>query len=302
MIALAGVMVLGPRLGKYTRDGRPRPMPGHNLAFVILGTFILAFGWFGMNAGSTLAGADGRIAIIAVNTVLSSAAASLAAYLVMMFKFGKPDPSMLCNGLLAGLVAIAAPCAFVSAMGAVLIGAAAGVIVVFSVLFIEGRLKIDDPVGAISIHGVTGAWGVLSVGLLANGSYGAGWGGVHKLVKAGVVKVVLNDGSASHVADYNQLTAAGWSDMGVTGVFGRLFSSDPNVVGDWSQFGAQLVGALTCFLFVGAFAYVWFKVSNLIIPIRSMREHEIGGLDLPEMGAECYPDYQLVDKSSQRAD
>ncbi len=299
MIALAGAAVLGPRLGKYSRDGRPRPMPGHNLVYVGLGTFILAFGWFGFNSGSSLAGTDNHIAIIAVNTMLSSAAGGVAAYVTMMIKFGKPDPSILCNGILGGLVAITAPCAFVSSSGAFVIGMVAGVMVVYSVLFVEGKLKLDDPVGAISVHGVNGAWGVLSVGLLANGNYGAGWGGVHKLVKDGVVKVVLNDGVQS-VADYNKLTGLGWSDMGVTGAFGRLFSRDPNVVNDWSQLGAQCIGALTCFVFVGAFAYAWFKISNRIIPIRSKREHEMGGLDLPEMGAECYPDYQLNDKGSPR--
>jgi ammonium transporter, Amt family len=299
MIALAGAAVLGPRLGKYSRDGRPRPMPGHNIVYVVLGTFILTFGWFGFNCGSSLTGVDNHIAIIAVNTMLASAAGGFAAYLTMMFKFGKPDPSILCNGVLGGLVAITAPCAFVSSLGAVIIGAVAGIIVVFSVLFVEGKLKLDDPVGAISVHGINGAWGALSVGLLANGTYGAGWGGVHRLVKDGVVKVVLNDGARS-VADYNALTGAGWSDMGVTGAFGKLFSNDPNLVNDWRQFGAQCIGILTCFVFVGIFAYAWFKFSNLIIPIRSKREHEIAGLDLPELGAECYPDYQLNDKSSIR--
>lgn len=301
MIALAGAAVLGPRLGKYSRDGRPRPMPGHNLVYVVLGTLILAFGWFAFNSGSSVAGANNHIAIIAVNTMLASAAGGLAAYLTMMFKFGKPDPSILCNGVLGGLVAITAPCAFVSSLGAFIIGAVAGVIVVFSVLFVEAKLRLDDPVGAISVHGLNGAWGALSVGLLANGTYGAGWGGVHHLVKDGVVKVIFNNGAQS-VADYNMLTSAGWSDMGVTGAFGKLFSNDPNVINDWRQFGAQCIGTLTCFVFVGAFAYTWFKVSNLIIPLRSRREHEIAGLDLPEMGAECYPDYQLNDKSSMRVE
>src|SRR5467141_4187457 len=175
MIALSGAAVLGPRLGKFGPDGKARPIPGHNLVYVMLGTFILAFGWFGFNPGSTLAGTDNRIAIVAVNTMLASASGALFTMLVMIFRTGKPDPSMMCNGMLAGLVAITAPCAFVNSMGAVIIGAVAGVIVVFAVFFIEGKLKIDDPVGAISVHGVNGAWGVLSVGLLANGSYGAGW-------------------------------------------------------------------------------------------------------------------------------
>ncbi len=299
MIALAGAAVLGPRLGKYNRDGRPRPMPGHNLVYVIVGTLILAFAWFGLNSGSTLAGANHRIAIIAVNTMLASAAGTLGAYVVMTVKFGKPDPSMLCNGLLAGLVAIAAPCAFVNPTAAAIIGGVAGGVVVFAVLFMEGSLKIDDPVGAVSVHGVSGAWGALSVGLFANGSYGAGWGGVHKLVKDGVLKVVLNQGAASAV-EYNQLAGSGWSDMGVTGAFGKLFTRDRNVVNDWSQLSAQCVGTLTCLVFVGAFACLWFWISNRLVPLRSRREHEIAGLDLPELGAECYPYYQLTDKGSSR--
>ncbi len=298
MIALAGAIVIGPRLGKFAADGTPKAIPGHNLVYVMLGTFILAFGWFGFNPGSTLAGTDHRIAIVAVNTMLASAGGALASCLVMYFKFGKPDPSMMCNGMLAGLVAITAPCAFVNSMGAVIIGIVAGVIVVFSVFFIEGKLKIDDPVGAISVHGVNGAWGVLSLGLLANGSYGAGWGGVHKLVKGDQIVNILNDGAAS-IAKYNEMTGTGatggWSDVGVSGAFGKLFGA---AINDWSQFGAQCVGTLTCFVFVGVFAYVWFKLSDKVLPLRSKREDELSGLDIPEMGAECYPDYHLTDRSS----
>ncbi len=297
MIAIAGAIVIGARVGKFGPDGKPRPIPGHNIVFVILGTFILAFGWFGFNPGSTLAGTDNHISIVAVNTMLASATGALATYIVMVVKFGKPDPSMLCNGMLAGLVAITAPCAFVNSAGACLIGAVAGVLVVFAVFFVEGTMKLDDPVGAISVHGVNGAWGVLSVGLLSNGSYGAGWNGVHKLLKDGVIKIVINDGPAS-VADYNKLTGDGWVDQGVTGLFGSVFGAAYN---DSSQFVAQVIGTLTCLVFVTAFSFIWFKVSNLIIPIRSKREDEIAGLDLPEMGVECYPDYQLTDKSSPPA-
>ncbi len=297
MIAIAGAAVIGARVGKFGPDGKPRPIPGHNIVFVIVGTFILAFGWFGFNPGSTLAGTDNHISIVAVNTMLASATGALATYLVMMMKFGKPDPSMLCNGMLAGLVAITAPCAFVNSMGACIIGAVAGVLVVFAVFFVEGTMKLDDPVGAISVHGVNGAWGVLSLGLLANGSYGAGWNGVHKLLKDGTIKVIINDGPAS-VADYNKLTGDGWADQGVTGLFGTFFGAGYS---DSSQFVAQVIGTLTCLVFVTTFSFIWFKVSNMIIPIRSKREDEIAGLDLPEMGVECYPDYQLTDKSSPPA-
>jgi Amt family ammonium transporter len=144
----------------------------------LVGTFVLAFGWFGFNSGSTLAGTDLRIAAVAVNTMLAGSTGALAATLWMWFvRTKKPDPSMMANGMLAGLVAITAPCAFVSARDASIIGLISGVLVVESVFFWD-RLKIDDPVGAISVHGVNGAWGCLSLGLFADGTYGDGWNGV----------------------------------------------------------------------------------------------------------------------------
>ena len=164
--ALAGAIVLGPRLGKFDKNGKPIAIPGHHIPMALVGTLILAFGWFGFNPGSTLAGTDLRIAVVATNTMLAGTGGAITAMLFMMWKFGKPDPSMMCNGLLAGLVAITAPCAFVTAPVSMLIGAIAGVLVCVSVFFIEGTLKIDDPVGAISVHGVNGAWGVISLGPL----------------------------------------------------------------------------------------------------------------------------------------
>ena len=183
MAALAGAIVIGPRIGKYAKDGTPQVIPAHNLPMAIAGTFILAFGWFGFNAGSSLAGTDLRIAVAAVNTMLASATGALAAMFYVWMRYGKPDPSMLINGMLAGLVAITAPCAFVSSGGAALIGAVAGVLVVVAALFIERTLKIDDPVGAIAVHGVNGVWGVISLGLLADGTYGDGFNGVPGTVK-----------------------------------------------------------------------------------------------------------------------
>jgi Amt family ammonium transporter len=193
--ALAGAMVLGPRIGKFNKDGTPNAIPGHNIPMAILGCFILAFGWFGFNPGSTLAGTDLRIAVIAVNTMLASASGAIFSMLYMWFKYGKPDPSMSANGLLAGLVAITAPCAFVSSFWAFVIGAVAGVMVCWSVFFFERSMKIDDPVGAISVHGTCGAWGVLSLGLFADGTYGDGFNGVE-----GTVRGLFYGGASQFVA------------------------------------------------------------------------------------------------------
>ncbi len=184
VIALIGAWVVGPRLGKFNKDGSANPIPGHNIPMAVIGTFILAFGWFGFNAGSTLAGTDLRIGVVAVNTMLASATGAMAATLWMwLFRTKKPDPSMMCNGMLAGLVAITAPCAFVNSISACIIGLVSGVLVVEAVFFVEGKLKLDDPVGAISVHGVNGAWGCIALGLFADGSYGDGWNGVSGTVK-----------------------------------------------------------------------------------------------------------------------
>ncbi len=173
--ALAGAIVLGPRIGKFRRDGHVGAIPGHNLPMAMVGTLILAFGWFGFNAGSTLAASDPRIGVIAANTMISSAAGALSSLLYLWFRFNKPDMGMACNGLLGGLVAITAPCAFVTPLAAMLIGAVAGLVVVFAVITLERRFHIDDPVGAIAVHGAGGMWGALALGLFADGSYGEGW-------------------------------------------------------------------------------------------------------------------------------
>ena len=220
----------------------------------LVGTLILAFGWFGFNPGSTLAGTDLRIAVVATNTMLAGTGGALTSMIYMMWRFGKPDPSMMANGMLAGLVAITAPCAFVTAPVAMLIGAIAGVLVCLAVFFIEAR-GIDDPVGAISVHGVNGAWGVLSLGLFADGVYGDGWNGVPGTV---------------------------------TGLF----------YGNASQFVAQCIGTLTCFVFVFVSFYVFFKVLDVIIGNRVSAEVELQGLDLPEMGALAYPEFQMSSGSS----
>jgi len=264
IIALAGALVIGPRIGKFDSQGRPKAMPGHSVPMVVAGTFILAFGWFGFNPGSTLAGTDLRISFVVVNTMLASFTGSLFAMFTMWAKGLKPDSTMMCNGMLAGLVAITAPCAFVNPVGAVIIGAVAGVLVVLSVFFFEAR-GIDDPVGAISVHGANGLWGVLSVGIFATGEYGAGWNGV---VRDGMVKLYGSDG-----------------------VRGLLY-------GDFSQFFMQAIDCVVVAGFGFVMAYVWFKVSDLITPIRVSKEVEIEGLDGPEMGVLGYPDFQLHPSAS----
>jgi ammonium transporter, Amt family len=247
---LAGAIVLGPRLGKYKSDGTPVAIPGHHIPMAVVGCFILAFGWFGFNTGSTLAGGDLRIGVIATNTMLAGGAAAFSSMLYVWLKYGKPDISMTANGMLAGLVAITAPCAFVNSVSAVIIGLVAGVLVCVSVIFFERVAKVDDPVGAISVHGVNGAWGVLALGLFADGTYGDG----------------LN---------------------GVTGTVKGLF------YGDASQFAAQVVGTLTNIVFVFILMYAFFKVVDLIVPMRVSAELEREGLDQAEVAVTAYPDFNL---------
>jgi Amt family ammonium transporter len=184
--ALAGAIMLGPRLGKYT-NGKSNAIPGHNIPLAALGVFILWFGWFGFNAGSTTSGTNLSIATIAVTTNLAAAAGAISAMLTVWFQFGKPDTSMTLNGALAGLVAITAPCAVVSPSSAIIIGLMAGILVVLAVEFIDKVLHVDDPVGAISVHGVCGIFGTLSVGLFAQASYGrsSGVGAINGLFFGG---------------------------------------------------------------------------------------------------------------------
>jgi Amt family ammonium transporter len=250
MAALAGAAVLGPRYGKFNSDGTPNAIPGHHLPMALTGCFILAFGWFGFNAGSTLAGGDLRIGVIATNTMLASAAGAFSAMLYMWTFYRKPDISMVANGLLAGLVAITAPCAFVNSVSAVIIGFAAGLILCWSVMFVEKTLKIDDPVGAVSVHGINGAWGMLALGLFADGTYGDG----------------LN---------------------GISGPVRGLF------YGDASQFAAQGAAVLTNAAFVLVVMFAFFKALNLVVPLRVSREHEVEGLDTPEVSVPAYPDFTV---------
>jgi Amt family ammonium transporter len=165
-LALAGAVVLGARVGKYGPDGKPRAITGHNIPLAALGVFILWFGWFGFNPGSTTVG-NGQIGYIAVTTNLAAAAGAVVAMIVAWVIMKKPDASMALNGALAGLVAITCPCDGVTPFGSIIIGAVAGALVVLSVMFFDHVLKVDDPVGAVSVHGVNGLWGTLSYGLFA---------------------------------------------------------------------------------------------------------------------------------------
>jgi Amt family ammonium transporter len=253
--ALALALIVGPRIGKFTRQGKPVAMPGHDLVIVLTGCFILAFGWFGFNPGSSL-GASGpgnlRIASVAVDTMLAGMAGSFGAMLYMWIRYGKPDASMTGNGLLAGLVAITAPSGFVNTVAAVIIGLIAGVLVCLSVEFVERVMKVDDPVGAISVHGANGLWGVISVGLFADGksNYGGSWNGV-----------------------------AG----SVTGLF----------YGDAGQLVAQLMGVATLIGLVFSFSFVLNLGLDAIMGQRVNARAELEGLDLPEMGALCYPEFEI---------
>jgi len=183
--------------------------------------------------------------------MLAGTGGAIFAMFYVWWRLGKPDPSMLANGMLAGLVAITAPCAFVNSVSAMIIGSIAGFLVVESVLFFDRVAKIDDPVGAISVHGINGAWGVLSLGLFADGVYGDGWNGVSGTVK---------------------------------GLF----------YGDASQFAAQCVGTLTCFVWVFVCFFVFFKILDVVVGNRVSAEIELEGLDLPEMGALGYPDFVVT--------
>jgi len=169
--ALVGAWMVGARVGKYNPDGTPNAIPGHNIPMAAMGTFILWLGWYGFNPGSTLQ-ASPAIATIAMTTTLAASAGAVVAMFLTWIRYGKPDVSMSFNGALAGLVAITAGCAYVSMVSSVIIGTVAGILVVFAVEFIDRKLKVDDPVGAISVHAVNGIWGTIAVGLFAQASLG----------------------------------------------------------------------------------------------------------------------------------
>jgi Amt family ammonium transporter len=266
--ALAGALVLGPRIGKYGRDGKPRALPGHHIPMAMLGTFILLFGWFGFNAASTLAATDIQFATVAVNTAIAGAFGAVVAMFWITRRTGKPDPGMMANGMLAGLVAITAPCAFVQPWAAAVIGTISGVVVIEAVFFIERKLKVDDPVGAIAVHGVNGTLGVLYVGIFSSGMYGAGWN-------------LTTEGPAASA----------------TGVTGILYDLDLG----GRQLLSQAIGAVIVWTVILGLAYAFFKIQDKLTKggIRPAEEDELAGLDLPEMGVLAYPEFDGASGSLQ---
>jgi Amt family ammonium transporter len=249
--ALAGAIVLGPRIGKFGADGKPRALPGHHIPMAMLGTFILLFGWFGFNAASTFAATDVQFATVATNTAIAGAFGALTAMFYITKRTGKPDPGMMINGMLAGLVAVTAPCAFIAPWAAAVIGIIAAVLAIEAVFIVERKFKIDDPVGAIAVHMVNGIFGTLAVGIFANGSYGAGWNGSSSKGIEGIIK-----------GDWGQLGAQA---LGVAVILGVIF---PIAYGFFSIQNKFTKGG-----------------------IRSAEEDEINGLDIPEMGVVAYPEF-----------
>jgi len=253
--ALAGALVLGPRIGKYNEDGTSNTIPGHHIPMAQLGCFILLFGWFGFNAASTLAVSDVQFATVATNTAIAAAFGATTAMFVMMWRTGKPDPGMMVNGMLGGLVAITAPCAFTSPAWSAVIGSIAGVLVIYAAGFIETKLKVDDPVGAVAVHGVCGSFGVLAVGIFANGSYGGGWNGSDVPAIEGVVN----------------------------GKFDQLGAQALGCVVLWTV------------MFGIAYGFFKLQNAIMKGGIRPPAEMEIAGMDMPEMGAMGYPDFLEID-------
>ena len=267
---LAGAVVLGARLGKFGSDGKPRVLAAHNIPMAQLGTFILLFGWFGFNAASTFAATDLRFTVVAVNTAIAAGFGATVAMFYCMKRMGKPDPGMMVNGMLAGLVAITAPCAFVQPWAAAVIGSLAAVIVVESVFFFE-RKGVDDPVGAISVHGVGGIFGVLCVGIFSDGRYGAGWN--------------LTSGSTTNGKGVTGILYGSGKFLG-SGSFGKL---------GFGQLASQAIGSLVIIFVMGGIAFAFFKIQNAMMKggIRSDPADEEAGLDLPEMGVLAYDNLQV---------
>jgi Amt family ammonium transporter len=261
--ALAGVLVLGARIGKYGKDGRVHPIPGHNMTSAALGVLILWLGWFGFNPGSTMAAMNGSaIAHILVNTNLAAATGSLGALAAAWVLLKKPDLSMILNGCLAGLVAITAPCAFVGIGSGAIIGFVAGILVVLAVLFFD-KIKVDDPVGALSVHLVCGVWGTLALGLFYDGF-------------AGYVARGMSEADAKGKAIASTVAAL---DTGLT---------------RGAQFIVQLKGVIMAGLFTFVASLVVWYLIKACMGVRVSPEEEVEGLDIGEHGNEAYPNFQTA--------
>ena len=259
--ALTGALILGPRIGKYSSEGRVQAIPGHNMSLAFIGCLVLWFGWFGFNPGSTMsvAGDGGALAAqVAVNTNSAGAAATLTATLTAWLLLGKPDFGMTLNGCLAGLVGITASAAYVTVPASVLIGAIAGVLVVFAVLFFD-RIKIDDPVGATSVHLVCGIFGTLCVGLF---------------------------------------TATDLSTSTVAGPFGSMVAGGPKAGlfygGGTEQLWIQLLGVVAVGAYVAPVSALCWFVLKLVVGLRVSPHEEVEGLDIGEHGNEAYHGFQMI--------
>jgi len=268
--ALAGIIVLGPRIGKF-KDGKPQGIPGHDIPMAVLGAMILLFGWFGFNGASTLAATDQGMGLVVMNTAVSAAFGAVASMFWIARRTGKPDPGMIANGMLAGLVAITAPCYFVDPWAAMVIGIVAGILVIEAAFFVERKLKLDDPVGAVAVHGANGIWGVLAVGIFANGRYGAGWNlTAGSLTDGHGVRGILAKGDGFSM----------FSELGVR------------------QLAAQAIGALVICTVMFGTAWLFFKICDRLTKggIRVDEAEEIEGLDVPEHGILAYPEYAIRER------
>ena len=252
--ALAGILVLGPRIGKYAKDGKVIPIPGHSLTSASLGVFILWLGWFGFNPGSTMSVGDGKaISHVLVATNMGACTGSLAALVVAWVLLGKPDLSMILNGCLAGLVAVTAPCAFITIQSAAIVGAIGGALAVVGVLFFD-KLKIDDPVGALSVHLLNGVFGTLAVALFYNYDIASTIAALPPVDSSGAV-----------------IPADKWTMM--------------------DQLMVQLKGIGAVGVWSFATSLVIFLVLKVTMGIRVTSEEEFEGLDVGEHGNECYPNF-----------
>ena len=261
--ALAGALVLGPRIGKYGKDGKPRAMPGHNIPMAMLGVFILLFGWFGFNAASTFAATDVRFAVAALNTAIAAAFGATAAMFYAQRRFGKPDPGMMSNGMLAGLVAITAPCAFVDFWAAAVIGIIAAVIVIEAML-----------VHREARHRRPGRCDLACTASAASSACSAS---------------ASSPAVSTAPAGTSRPKGAAASASGVTGI---LYDFELGI----RQLGAQAIGALTICTVIFGVAFAFFKIQNALMKggIRPTAEVELEGMDIPEMGVLAYPEDAVV--------